>query len=334
MDLRQLRSFMGVAQRNGFRRGALSLNIAQPAVSRHIKQLEASLGVKLFHRSSGGGVTLTDAGQLLLRHAEDLFQKLSQIRDELSAISQHGSEAVHIGAPSSIGVILFAPLAHRVREHAPEIHLTFTESSCRLLGLVKSGHVDLAVLSCTRELNKAEWAGQKLVGERVYLVGSPDALGTLQTIDAERVTTMPLILTPLPNAQHQYLCDVAKQYGRKLNVVAEAESMIGLMAMVDRGLGFAVLPFSAASPVSHAHPVSTCEIAGFYSWRTLVRRADCVLSPAGQKAWDMIIGEMQTLSAAGMFGPAVDSEQPPYGALPVFAGIGRENHKTVLPARQ
>jgi LysR family nitrogen assimilation transcriptional regulator len=333
MDLRQLRSFMGVAQRNGFRRGALSLNIAQPAVSRHIKRLEASLGVKLFHRTSGGGVTLTDAGQLLMRHTEELFQKLSQIRDELSAISQH-SEAVRIGAPSSIGEILFAPLAHRVREHAPEIHLSFTESSCRLLGLVKSGHVDLAVLSCTRELNKAEWTCQKLVGERVYLVGSPDALGNLQSIDAEQVTAMPLILTPLPNAQHQYLCDVAKQYGRKLNVVAEAESMIGLMAMVDRGLGLAVLPFSAASLVSHAHPVSACEISGFYSWRTLIRRADCVLSPAGRKAWEMIITEMQTLSAAGIFGPPVESEQPPYGALPVFAGSNHETQKTVLPARQ
>ena len=331
MDLRQLRSFMGVAQRNGFRRGALSLNIAQPAVSRHIKQLETSLGVKLFHRSSSG-VTLTEAGQLLLRHSEELFRKLSQIRDEISDISQHASEAVHIGAPSSIGEILFAPLAHHVREHAPEIHLTFTESSCRLLGLVKSGHVDLAVLSCTRELNKAEWTCQKLVGERVYLVGGPDVLGNLQSIDAELVTTMPLILTPLPNAQHQYLCDVAKQYGRKLNVVAEAESMAGLMAMVDRGLGCAVLPFSAASLVSHAHPVSTCEITGFYSWRTLVRRADCVLSQAGQKAWDMIIGEMQKLSAAGVFGPSVESEQPPYGALPAFVESGRARHKTVLPA--
>jgi hypothetical protein len=47
----------------------------------------------------------------------------------------------------------------------------------------------------------------------------------------------------------------------------------------------------------------------------------------------MIISEMQTLSAAGIFGPPVESEQPPYGALPVFAGSSRETHKTVLPTR-
>ena len=130
VDLRQLRSFMSVAQQNGFRRGASSLNIAQPAVSRHVKQLEASLGVELFHRTNNG-IRLTEAGQALLRHAEELFQKLEQIRDDLSEISQRVTGTVRIGAPSSIGEILFAPLAHRVRQLAPEIHLTFTESSCR-----------------------------------------------------------------------------------------------------------------------------------------------------------------------------------------------------------
>ena len=322
---------MGVAQCNGFRRGAAVLNIAQPAVSRHIKQLEAALDVKLFHRSRSG-VTLTEAGQLLLRHSEELFQKLSQIRDELSEIARHATETVHIGAPSSIGEILFAPLAHRVREQAPEIHLTFTESSCRLLGLVKTGHVDLAVLSCTRELNNEEWACKQLVGERVYLVGSPETLDSLKDINVDRVATMPLILTPLPNAQHQYLLDANRASGRKLNVVAEAESMTGLMAMVARGLGFAVLPYSAASLVTHTHAVSICEISGFYTWRTLVRRSDRTLSSAGQKAWDMIISEMQTLNAAGVFGPPVEGEQPPYAALPVVES-GRPTSKTSVSVR-
>ncbi len=317
VDLRQLRSFMSVAQQNGFRRGASSLNIAQPAVSRHIKQLEASLGVELFHRTNSG-IRMTEAGQALLRHSEELFQKLAEIRDDLSEISHRVIGTVRIGAPSSIGEILFAPLAHRVRQLAPDIHLTFTESSCRLLSLLQSGHIDLAVLSCTRELNRAEWTCQQLVGERVYLIGNSRALDGQQSIAVEQVTTMPLILTPLPNSQHQYLFEVARQCGRKLNIVAEAESMTGLMALVDRGLGLGVLPFSAASLVAQGHPVATYEIRGFYSWRTLVRRADVALSPAGQKAWDLIINEMQTLSAAGVFGMAVEADQPAYDALPVL----------------
>ncbi len=317
MDLRQLRSFVSVAQQHGFRRAASSLNIAQPAVSRHIKQLEASLRVELFHRTSGG-VRLTEAGQALLGHAEELFRKLAQIRDEMSEISQRVSGTVHIGAPSSIGEILFAPLAHRAQQLAPDIHLTFTESSCRLLSLLQAGHIDLAVLSCTRELNRAEWTCQRLVGERVYLIGNPDALNDRQSIAVEQVIAMPLILTPLPNSQHQYLSDVARQCGRKLSIVAEAESMAGLMALIDHDLGFGVLPFSAAQLVAHAHPVTTCEIRNFYSWRTLVRRADCSLPPAGQKAWDMVVSEMQTLSAAGVFGAPVEGDQPSFGSIPVF----------------
>ena len=314
MDLRQLRSFMSVAQQNGFRRGASSLNIAQPAVSRHIKQLEASLGVALFHRTNNG-IRLTEAGQALLRHAEELFQKLAQMREELSEISLRVTGTVRIGAPSSIGEILFAPLAQRVQQCAPEIHLTFTESSCRLLSLLQTGHIDMAVLSCTRELNGAEWTSQKLVGERVYLIGTPDALGGQPSIAVEQVAGMPLILTPLPNSQHQYLFEVARRCGRKLNIVAEAESMTGLMALIDRGLGLGVLPYSAAALVDQGHPVGTCEIRGFYSWRTLVRRADVPLSPAGQKAWDMIMTEVQVLGAAGVFGLPLNADQPAYNAL-------------------
>lgn len=323
MDLRQLRSFVSVAQQNGFRRGASSLNIAQPAVSRHIKQLEASLNVELFHRTSTG-IKLTRAGAVLLRRAEGVFEQLTQIRNELSELSQRVSGTVRIGAPSSIGDILFAPLAHRVRHLAPDIHLTFTESSCRLLGLLETGHIDLAVLSCTHELNKAEWVCQKLVGERVYLIGKIDALRDVPSLDIDCVIAKPLILTPLPNAQHQYLFDVARRYGRKLNIVAEAESMTGLMALIDRGLGLGVLPFSAATMATHGHVVSTSEIRGFYSWRTLIRRADWSPTLAGQKTWDLIISEMHTLSGTGIFGPPVEIDQPPYGA-PLPTLIGREH---------
>ena len=79
-----------------------------------------------------------------------------------------------------------------------------------------------------------------------------------------------------------------------------------LMALMDRGLGLGVLPFCAAALVATAARAG-CEIHGFYSWRTLVRRADVPLSSAGQKAWDMIIGEVQALSSAGTFGMPVDA---------------------------
>ena len=87
------------------------------------------------------------------------------------------------------------------------------------------------------------------------------------------------------------------------------------------------MPFSAAELVTHAHPVATWEIRGFYSWRTLVRRADVALSRAGQRAWDMIISEMQTLSTAGVFGTPIEADQPPFGALPTFVALPNSTEK-------
>ncbi|HEY8368076.1 MAG TPA: LysR family transcriptional regulator, partial [Thermodesulfobacteriota bacterium] len=69
MDLRKLRYFVHVAELGGFGRAARSLGVAQPALSRHVRDLERELGVRLLHRN-GRGVLLTDAGMHLLPRAK------------------------------------------------------------------------------------------------------------------------------------------------------------------------------------------------------------------------------------------------------------------------
>lgn len=65
MDLRQLRYFIAVAERGGFAAAASTLNVAQSALSRHVKELEHELGGKLFERGARG-VSVTESGKVLL----------------------------------------------------------------------------------------------------------------------------------------------------------------------------------------------------------------------------------------------------------------------------
>ena len=78
MELRHLRSFMAVAAEQNFTRAADRLGIAQPPLSRHIKELEQDLGVALFDRGSRP-VRLTEAGRILHQQAAQILASIDQI---------------------------------------------------------------------------------------------------------------------------------------------------------------------------------------------------------------------------------------------------------------
>src|SRR5690554_3547163 len=96
MNIKQIRYFLAVAEHKSFSKAAEKINIAQPALSLQIKVLEEKLAVKLLNRHARG-VTLTDTGQVVLKH----FQKIARdIDDTRNLVSDHMSDPagdVHIG---------------------------------------------------------------------------------------------------------------------------------------------------------------------------------------------------------------------------------------------
>jgi LysR family transcriptional regulator, nitrogen assimilation regulatory protein len=82
MDLRQLRYFIGVAERGGFGAAASAMNIAQSALSRHIKELEYELGGALLTRTARG-VAVTESGKVLLERGRWLLGMVDNIKAEV-----------------------------------------------------------------------------------------------------------------------------------------------------------------------------------------------------------------------------------------------------------
>ena len=97
MDLRQLEYFLRVAQRRNISIAAAELSITQPSLTKSIKLLEKSLGVRLFDRLARG-VELTDYGQTLLRHAEAVHMQVGDASSEIAAMRSGTFGSVSIGA--------------------------------------------------------------------------------------------------------------------------------------------------------------------------------------------------------------------------------------------
>jgi molybdate transport repressor ModE-like protein len=98
VEFRHLAALEAVATEGSFRGAGVRLGYAQPAISQQIAALEAAVGTRLVERRRGrGGVSLTEAGELLLAHATEIGQRLQSARSELTAL-QRGESAGSVRA--------------------------------------------------------------------------------------------------------------------------------------------------------------------------------------------------------------------------------------------
>src|SRR3954462_6960482 len=147
LDVRRLRVLREVAAHGSFSAAAESLAFPQPAVSRQIATLEAEAGTRLVERSARG-VRLTQAGELLVGHADAIMDRLTAAESQLEALSQLEGGRLRIGAPATANSTLI-PLAVRAFDDAhPEVALRLDESiSSELMERLSCGELDIAIVA-------------------------------------------------------------------------------------------------------------------------------------------------------------------------------------------
>src|SRR3954447_9122995 len=147
LDVRRLRVLREVAQTGSFSAAAESLAFTQPAVSRQIATLEAEAGTRLVERSARG-IRLTQAGELLVSHADAILDRLGAAESQLEKLNSLEGGRLHIGAPPTANATLI-PLAIRAfDEEHPDVDLRLDESvSSELIDRVAAGDLDLAIVA-------------------------------------------------------------------------------------------------------------------------------------------------------------------------------------------
>jgi LysR family transcriptional regulator, transcriptional activator of the cysJI operon len=119
----RLEVFYTVAKRLSFTKAAAELFITQPAVTKHIHELEEQYKAKLFERK-GNYIILTDAGGLLLHHAERVFELYRNVAYEINALSKRKEGLLRIGASTTIAQYIVAPLLAKFRNKFPDVQLS------------------------------------------------------------------------------------------------------------------------------------------------------------------------------------------------------------------
>ena len=146
LDLRQLRALQAVAEAGSFSGAADALNYTQPAVSKSIASLERELGAVLVERQCRP-VRLTDAGAALVRHADEVFARLSTARSEIEAITQADAGTVSVGTFGSAASAFVVDALCEFRKRHPGVHVAIVEGMpSALIRRLRAGELDLAVV--------------------------------------------------------------------------------------------------------------------------------------------------------------------------------------------
>lgn len=240
MDLRTLRYFQVVAQSGSYSRGSELLRISQPAVSRAVHMLEEELGRPLFHRH-GHGVTLTDAGRLLLERSQAILRQVEQTANDIRQGEGGPSGTVTIALPPTAGYFLAPALTEALQGEFPNVFLRFVGGfSGYIHEWLIRGQVDLACLH--DPVPQRGFETRTLLREQVFVVRKPDPAAPIDgAISVADLLAMPLVLPSGMNATRRLLDNWAAQHGIWFQPKAEVDDHTITRALIRSGQAVSLL---------------------------------------------------------------------------------------------
>jgi LysR family nitrogen assimilation transcriptional regulator len=253
MDLKQIESFVRVAELGSFTRAAAALGIPQPLLSRHVRLLEVELRQNLLLRN-GRGATPTEAGRVLLEHGLGILHQVQRAREELGRVRGALEGRVAIGLPPSIAKILTVPLTREVRVRLPQASLSISENlSVAMQDSLVTGRLDIALLYNAIPTPGVELS--PLLDEPLYLVqrraaspekpGKPKGKRSDKGIGLREMAALPLVIPTRPNAIRMMVESELAAIGCQPVISLEIDGVAAILDLVADGAGSAVLSMNA-----------------------------------------------------------------------------------------
>ncbi len=242
MELDQLRYFLRVAELENFTRSAEELGISQPALSRSIQKLEEELGRPVFERQ-GRAVSLTEAGTLLHRRAQQI---LALIEDTKGEICDNGrSGRVRVGAIPTIAPYFLPEVLRKFSQEFPEATLIVQENTTdHLLKSCAHGELDLAILALPVPGKYLEY--EVLFQEELLLVLPTDhPLVSQQEIRICDVEPYPFVLLDEAHCLSETIASFCRERSFQPVAVERTSQLAMVQELVSLSHGISMIPAMA-----------------------------------------------------------------------------------------
>ena len=238
VKLESYRVFKEVAEVGNITAAAQALYISQSAVSQSIKQLENDLQTRLFSRNSRG-VTLTAEGRMLYEYVRSAMGLLETGEAKLSQTRELQMGQLIIGASDTVTSQFLLPYLDSFHREHPAIHIQIISGrSHKVLGLLRSGKVDIAFASTPTDLTSLE-TYPCFPTHSIFVAGAGYPCDFDHVYSLEEMSAFPLILLERKASSRLYLERFFLQNGLKLNPEIELGARSLLVDLAAIGFGVA-----------------------------------------------------------------------------------------------
>ena len=279
-DLTDLRLFIEVADAGSITAGATRSALALAAASTRIRGMEDALGAPLLTRSRAG-VTPTEAGRTLLKHARAILADTARMREDLSVFAGGLTGQVRLLAnTNALTEFLPEALSSFLAGH-PHVSVDLEERlSDEIVGLVAEGAADVGIVAGTVDVGAL--ATYPFRSDRFVVVAPPDhPLAARSSVRFAEVLDYDLVGLDRASSLQRFLAGKAAREGRPLRLRVQLRSFDAVCRLVECGVGVGVVPATTAARAARTMALARVELADDWAVRelTIVVRADQDLRP-------------------------------------------------------
>ncbi|MFI3267988.1 MAG: LysR substrate-binding domain-containing protein [Rikenellaceae bacterium] len=236
--------FIAVAKNLSFTKAANELRVSQPAVSKHISELEALYGVQLFERVKNG-VSLTKQGAIFLVLAQEICQKYKDLEFEMNILSNNYSGNLIIGASTTIAQYILPKIIAKFMKRFPEIKLSLISgNTSQIEQYILDNKVDIGFVEGAS--HKKEFHYSALGRDELVLVTTTK--NRSEEIGLDQLKTLPLVLRENGSGTLEVIINVLKEKGvnfSTLNVLIQLGSSEAIKRYIIESNSFAILSVNA-----------------------------------------------------------------------------------------
>jgi DNA-binding transcriptional LysR family regulator len=245
VEFRQIRYALSVAKERSFTKASTRLNISQSAVSEQVKLLEDEIGFSLFRRTARG-IEVTERGRSFLYEAERVVGDVLSLTDVARRLKGAPSETLTLGMGSGLAQLFMPRLFRDLRKTLPGVRIEIlTAPTKNIFSELHEERIDAGIaIESDPERVPAGLVFDRLTTAEMTLIVHPNnpLAGLRQPVDIGRLVGEPIIMSELTVGYGQVVMSMFSDLGIRPNILAVADNVETMKAIVQTGSGVAIVP--------------------------------------------------------------------------------------------